>query len=484
MAAPSFDPAFLRLDRLLEAKSRKPAPDHGDAWREPACDSPESEEESDEDDEDEEESHRVQERLERRLQERLCLRAVDANAPWPRTTMQAEPKRTSRPAPGATVDARQRPPPPPPAVVDPFCEAEQARRLEAVLPRLRAAGGLHEHPAARPLSRSLGPGDRLLLGDESWLLMAELGRGAFARVFRARCAGRPGEPPLAAKLSSPANLWEWHVHRRLAAELPTPAQRWLATAQAAHTLGGGASGVLLTALVPGVTAQELVNLARRQGRQLDEALALLYAADLLRAVHALHAAGILHGDLKPDNVMVRCPDPAALDARAPLAGGGGWAAQGVVLIDFGRAVDTRAYAPGTAFRSADAVADGFASPETLAGRPWTFEIDSFAAAATAHFLLHAQFLHLAGGAGRRRPQAPLKRYWQAALWAPLFDALLNAPLEGGRPDLGAHAARLLGHFDAADDGARRRAHLKQALLQQFALLSQGISGEAGLLRRG
>ena len=37
----------------------------------------------------------------------------------------------------------------------------------------------------------------------------------------------------------------------------------------------------------------------------SEASALAYVADILLALSALHSIGILHGDIKPDNLFIR-----------------------------------------------------------------------------------------------------------------------------------------------------------------------------------
>ncbi|OBT61169.1 hypothetical protein VE03_09428 [Pseudogymnoascus sp. 23342-1-I1] len=56
------------------------------------------------------------------------------------------------------------------------------------------------------------------------------------------------------------------------------------------------------------TLLNLVNIARADNQQaggvMDELLAMFFAIELLRTVEALHKAGILHGDLKADNVLV------------------------------------------------------------------------------------------------------------------------------------------------------------------------------------
>jgi DNA-binding NarL/FixJ family response regulator len=54
------------------------------------------------------------------------------------------------------------------------------------------------------------------------------------------------------------------------------------------------------------------DLRRRMRAGLGPAAALGYAAQMARALGALHAAGILHRDLKPGNVMLRADDQVAL----------------------------------------------------------------------------------------------------------------------------------------------------------------------------
>lgn len=39
---------------------------------------------------------------------------------------------------------------------------------------------------------------------------------------------------------------------------------------------------------------------------MDELVAAYYTAELLRTLECVHAAGIIHGDVKADNVLIRC----------------------------------------------------------------------------------------------------------------------------------------------------------------------------------
>ena len=119
----------------------------------------------------------------------------------------------------------------------------------------------------------------------------------------------------------------------------------------------------------------------------EPALAIL-AADLLRAVGALHAADVLHCDVRPRNVSLRaepgttprCGDRA--DTRVTCG------CFGVALLDLGRAIDRRQYDRGVRF-SGDVMAEGYECVEMRRRTCWTVQIDCYAAAGTIDAMLHA-----------------------------------------------------------------------------------------------
>ncbi|KAI0483028.1 hypothetical protein GGR56DRAFT_686193 [Xylariaceae sp. FL0804] len=279
----------------------------------------------------------------------------------------------------------------------------------------------------------------------------------------------------ALKMEQPPTAWEFHMMRLAAARLG-PRHRAAASVSAAHELHlYQDEGFLVLPYHAHGTLLDVVNHFREQQQgAMDEPLAVFFAVELLRTVEALHARGIMHGDLKADNCLLRLANhhdhvidgggeqhqqqqqqqtERTLSSQWRADGSGGWAALGVVLIDFGRAIDVRAFAPGARF-VADWKTTGADCAEMRDGRPWTWQIDYHGLAGILHCLLFGRYMETVpvtatatassrnsgnhnqnggsnDGVGSRQQQQryrlrePLKRYWQVDIWARCFDVLLN-----------------------------------------------------------
>jgi checkpoint serine/threonine-protein kinase len=276
-----------------------------------------------------------------------------------------------------------------------------------------------------------------------------MGRGAFAVRQRSELE--------ALKMEAPPSPWEFHMmrlaHTRLGAH-------HRAAASVSHALEMHLfrdEGFLLLPYHPHGTLLDVVNHFRAEpSGVMDELLAMFFTVELLRTVEALHAKGVMHGDLKADNCLLRI-DSSSSDSLSSSTDGaqhlgshwradgtGGWAARGVTLIDFGRGIDARCFSPDAHF-----VADWKTTAQDCAemreGRPWTWQIDYHGLAGIVHCLLFGRYIETvrcdAGGlgtaAGRRyRVRESLKRYWQTDMWAECFDVLLNPGAFVGHEDGG------------------------------------------------
>ncbi|MEK0180377.1 serine/threonine protein kinase [Microcoleus anatoxicus] len=118
--------------------------------------------------------------------------------------------------------------------------------------------------------------------------------------------------------------------------------------------------------IPGQNLGEVV----LPNRPLPEAVAIIYIQQIGAALKAVHQKGLLHRDIKPQNIILRQNT------------------QEVVLIDFGIA---REFTPGVTQSHTNMVSDGYAPPEQyFAQGKYTPATDVYALAATLYTLLTAQ----------------------------------------------------------------------------------------------
>ncbi|GBF65152.1 checkpoint serine/threonine-protein kinase [Trichophyton mentagrophytes] len=201
---------------------------------------------------------------------------------------------------------------------------------------------------------------------------------------------------------------------------------------------------------------------------LEEVVIMFFAAELFRTVEALHSCGILHGDLKPDNCLVRLPGPTpATTIPTPRSGSllgddeslrpedgstgyspsglYGWKDRGLTLIDFGRAIDMRVFKPEVQF-IADWKVGRHECVEMRECRPWTYQADLYGLAGTIYVMLFGKYMEVSqvtertsdgpgspslgnergvGAQKMYRIKESLKRYWEREIWSDVFDLLLN-----------------------------------------------------------
>ncbi|KAF2147168.1 uncharacterized protein K452DRAFT_354621 [Aplosporella prunicola CBS 121167] len=294
--------------------------------------------------------------------------------------------------------------------------------------------------------------------NREYIIKRQLGEGAFAPVYLAESKpldeddaenapaqmgkgafGLARKPFEAIKMEDPPSAWEFYMLRQ--------AHRRLGVSRAAQSIihayemrmFSDECYLVLEYRDQG-TLLDLVNVARAEVTSggpgvMDEQLAMFFSVELLRTVEALHSKGVIHGDLKADNVLVRFDNEEhGWSAQYRRDGGEGWSAKGISLIDLGRGIDLRAFRPDVQF-----VADWKTSEADCAEmremRPWTFQVDYHGLAAIIHSLLFGKYMETvaerggaalgAGATKTYRVREGLKRYWQTDIWTECFGLLLN-----------------------------------------------------------
>ncbi|HUJ04470.1 MAG TPA: serine/threonine-protein kinase, partial [Streptosporangiaceae bacterium] len=138
-------------------------------------------------------------------------------------------------------------------------------------------------------------------------LLRRLGEGGMGVVYLAMDARGA---PVAVKALHPMMAREENARRRLAREVET--MRLVRSRYVAEVVDadlGGDPPYIVTRYVPGLTLDAVVSAG---GPLTGQALARL-ARGLAEALAAVHAAGVVHRDLKPGNVMICDGEPVVID---------------------------------------------------------------------------------------------------------------------------------------------------------------------------
>lgn len=333
----------------------------------------------------------------------------------------------------------------------------------------------------------------------------ELGEGAFAPVFLAECRAPcstedqqdDGEDSALVAVKAepePRTLtWEFHVLDLLRTRLgvSSRAMESIIRAEACHLYRDEC--YLILSYSPQGTLLDLVNLVKAENVRVgkasegvEEPVAMFLSIELLRTVEEVHRAGILHGDLKADNCLVRFQLGQDISESYQRHGEHGWSSRGMTVIDFGRGIDMRAFRPEARF-IADWRAGETDCPEIREQRPWKFEIDLFGCAGVIHNLLFGKYIETVPvdtgelGPGQKREwklREPLKRYWEKELWTDVFSTLINCngiKEDGARRELVRLRQRMEDWLEV--EGERNGRDLRGSLRRYERLIGGGKTKE-------
>src|SRR5690242_121619 len=203
-------------------------------------------------------------------------------------------------------------------------------------------------PAQDSLPRKVGP----------YRVIRKIGEGGMGVVYLAEDQRKNEQ--VAIKVLGPAVAGDPSARQRLAREVETMRRvrnRYVAEIISADT--DGPSPYIATRYVHGLTLEDAV----RQGGGLQGMALDALAEGLAEALAAIHAAGVVHRDLKPGNVMLENGQP--------------------VLIDFGIAHvqdSTRLTKTGLVMGT-----PGYLAPEVIEGMPSTGKSDVHSWGATVAY---------------------------------------------------------------------------------------------------
>nr|KAG5697854.1 hypothetical protein BaRGS_017111 [Batillaria attramentaria] len=288
--------------------------------------------------------------------------------------------------------------------------------------------------------------------DDTYQLMGLIGEGGYAKVYRASKFDTDfddsmddmavdGSSSCVIKVQKPAAPWEFYICsevqerlRRLAGPFDVrPAMNEISKGYFYHD-----GSCLVSEFCP---LGSLLTLANQIKGQRDlmanlEPLAVYLTVQLLHMVEALHRCRIIHGDIKPDNILL-----TGFDVDKVF---GHWS-QCLRLVDFGQAIDMSLYPSGTTFM-AQVGTSGFQCIEMMTDRPWTYQTDLFGLVGSIHVLVFGQYMKVYCSQGQWHMTSSFQRKWKVDLWKKLFHQLLNIEDCDHQPDLAALRREFEQHF--------------------------------------
>ena len=215
----------------------------------------------------------------------------------------------------------------------PFGPKFQARLLLEKEIDVSRLGGFTSVPRKMP---AVKPRSVIKFDQEEFLVSELKGEGGFAKVFSATWrTGPEGAEDAVLKVQKPSNDWEWYVlqelHQRLE-QLDHPVlgpgtnhhQAFMSSPRAFNFQDGS---IIVSKYLKFGTILDLVNVTLTAQKNNVEPLAITILSEILAIVELLHSIDLIHGDLKPDNLML-----------TQIPGGDSGAVQ---LIDFGKVIDLR-----------------------------------------------------------------------------------------------------------------------------------------------
>ncbi|KAK9131833.1 hypothetical protein Scep_011361 [Stephania cephalantha] len=228
------------------------------------------------------------------------------------------------------------------------------------------------------------------IGGQKYQIKGCSGQGAFAQVFKAYVDSNPDEV-VALKIQKPPFPWEFYMYFQLDKRISDSERSSFAFAHRIHLFSD--YSILVCDYLAHGTLQDAINAYVVVGANMEEILCIYYTIQMLHMLETLHSVGIIHGDFKPDNLLMRY---ARIDLSEDgfLGQTGAWRDQGLCLIDWGRGIDLSLFPDNIVFRG-DCRTSGFRCVEMQEHRPWRFQ-------ASRHI-----------------------RYWNVDLWRNLFTRLLN-----------------------------------------------------------
>ncbi|XP_015573938.2 mitotic checkpoint serine/threonine-protein kinase BUB1 isoform X1 [Ricinus communis] len=314
--------------------------------------------------------------------------------------------------------------------VNPWSTSTTEELLKKINPHIRRYDGYHPYKKAYPgqvnLS-SLGNASRnkiVKIGGKLYQIKGCAGQGGFAKVYKAYVNSNPDDV-VALKIQTPPFPWEFYMYRQLDHRISNTQRSSFGFAHEMHVYSD--YSILVCDYLHG-TLHDVINSYVVIGKSMEEVLCIYYTIEMLYMLETLHGIGLIHGDFKPDNLLLRY-SREDLNENEFEGRTGSWADQGLCLVDWGKGIDLHLFPDDIKFEG-DCRTSGFRCIEMQEKKQWRFQVDTYGLCVVVHTMLHNSYMEIEkkatyDGGYVYLPKTSFRRYWNVDLWKELFTQLLN-----------------------------------------------------------
>ncbi|CAA2982166.1 mitotic checkpoint serine threonine- kinase BUB1 [Olea europaea subsp. europaea] len=317
--------------------------------------------------------------------------------------------------------------------VNPWSVTTLKNLLQKMNSRVVKYEGYHQSNKAYPGKVSLSSLQKsarqktIDIGGYKYQIKGCAGQGGFAQVFKAYVDNNPDDV-VALKIQKPPFPWEFYMYRQLDMRISEKERMNFGFAHRLHLYSD--YSILVSDYLAHGTLQDAINSNAVIGGSMEEVLCIYYTIELLHILEILHDTAIIHGDFKPDNLLIRYSRDDLTESKDDfLTCSGPWRNQGLCLVDWGRGIDLSLFPEKTKFIG-DSRTSGFRCIEMQENKPWIFQVDTYGMCVIVHMMLHNSYMAIEkkaslDGGYVYQPKSHYKRYWNIELWRSLFTKLLN-----------------------------------------------------------